>query len=344
MTLRFGILGAGEMGRAYAEILRTHPDIGHLVAIGGGTRAPELAARFGVRASSPGELIGDPTIDAVVIATPPATHTEYALQAMVAGKHVHLEKPMAVRTADCDRLIANADQTGKVLSVSSVMRYRGTVASAREAIEQGRVGRVRMMRATFEWVAYDFSDKPWHLDPANGSPALNVVSHVHDVIRHLAGDAVEATSAETSFAGRPAGRSAMSQFMLSGGTMADAWITYELPPPGLGSSCKYLVVGSDGMLDIDGYGQTRLGHGEGWEVLYEQPPFRYRDLLADEEDLFGPLRLRAFADQLRDFQRAVVQHTPLPFTARHARAGVAMVEAAERSAREGRTVRVQSTT
>ncbi|HEX2646231.1 MAG TPA: Gfo/Idh/MocA family oxidoreductase, partial [Candidatus Dormibacteraeota bacterium] len=253
---------------------------------------------------------------------------------------VHVEKPMAVTTADCDRLVAKSDATGKVLSVSSVMRYRGTVAAAREAIDKGRVGRVRMLRATFEWVRYDFSDKPWHLDRGNGSPSLNVVSHVHDVIRHLAGDALEATSAETSFDGQPAGRSAMSQFALASGAMADTWITYELPPPGLGSSCKYLVVGSEGMLDIDAYGQTRLGRGEGWEVLYEQPPFRYRDLVADADDLFGPLRLRAFADQLLDFQRAVVDRAPLPFTARDARAGIAMVEAAERSAREGRKVRV----
>jgi len=91
-------------------------------------------------------------------------------------------------------------------------------------------------------------------------------------------------------------------------------------------------------------GFGRLGRGDGWEVLYEQPPFRNRDLVADADDLFGPLRLRAFADQLQDFQRAVIDHAPLPFMARDARAGVAMVEAVERSARECRTVRVQSTT
>jgi myo-inositol 2-dehydrogenase/D-chiro-inositol 1-dehydrogenase len=342
--MRVGILGAGEMGHAYAEILRSHTKGMRLVAIAGGTRAPDLAARFGVRTASPGDLIGDPHVDAIVIATPPASHTGYALQALVAGKHVHLEKPMAVRTADCDRLIAKAEAVGSVLSVSSVMRYRGTVAASRKAIEEGRIGKVLMMRATFEWVRYDFSDKPWHLDPANGSPALNVVSHVHDVIRHLAGDAVEAMSIATSFAGRPHGRSAISQFVLDSGALADAWTTYELPPPGLGSSCKYLVVGSEGMLDVDAYGQARLGRGEAWEILYEQPPFRYRDLVADADDLFGPVRLRAFADQLQDFQRSVVDHEPLPFTARDARAGVAMVEAAERSAREGRRVRLQSTT
>jgi predicted dehydrogenase len=279
-----------------------------------------------------------------VVATPPSTHAAYALQAMDAGKHVHLEKPMAVTIAECDGMIAKAQATAKILSVSSVMRYRGTIIAAKKAIDAGLIGPPRLMRATFEWVRYDFGDKPWHLDLANGSPSLNCVSHIHDVIRLLAGDAVGATSMATSFAGAPAGRTAVSQFTLANGGLADVWITYELPPPGLGSSCRYLVVGPDGMLDIDGYGQVRLGRRDSWEVLYEQPPFRYRDLIADADDLFGPLRLRAFADQFQEFERAGTAGRPLAFTALDAMAGVAMVEAAERAAEEGRTVRVQSTT
>jgi predicted dehydrogenase len=342
MTLRIGILGSGEMGRAYGELVMHHTKGIELVAIGGGTRATELAAHFGVSSRQSQELITSPDIDAVVVATPPSSHAAYAHQAMDAGKHVHLEKPMALTPAECDGMIRKARASNRVLSVSSVMRYRGTITAARKAIDAGLIGDPRLIRATFEWVRYDFGSKPWHLDRTNGSPSLNCVSHIHDVIRLLAGDAVRATSMETSFAGAPAARTAVSQFTLANGGIADVWITYELPPPGLGSSCKYLVVGSLGILDIDGYGQVRLGRGADWELLYEQPAFRYRDLVADAADLFGPLRLRAFADQFQEFERAVTTGRPLAFTAADARAGVAMVDAAERAAEQGRMVRVSS--
>ena len=100
------------------------------------------------------------------------------------------------------------------------------------------------------------------------------------------------------------------------------------------------MIGTDGILDIDGYGQVKLGRGETWELLYEQPAFRYRDVVADADDLFGPLRLRAFADQTQEFERAVSTGRPLAFRALDARAGVAMVEAAEQAAAQGNRVPV----
>jgi predicted dehydrogenase len=342
LTLRIGVLGSGEMGRAYCEVITRYSTGMQLVAVGGGVRAPALASQFGVAARPPSELMAGRDVDAIVVATPPSTHAAFARQALDGGKHVHLEKPMAVTTAECDDMIAAAHASGTVLSVSSVMRYRGTIVSARKAIDSGLIGVPRLMRATFEWVQYDFTEKPWHLDPANGSPSLNCVSHIHDVVRHLAGEAVEAISLATSFSGHPAGQTACSQFRLVNGALADVWITYELPPPGLGSSCRYLVIGSDGILDIDGYGQVRLGRDGGWELLYEQAPFRYRDLVADASDLFGPLRLRAFADQLQQFERAVSAGGHLAFTPLDARAGIAMVEAAEIAVARGVNVRVSS--
>jgi predicted dehydrogenase len=350
VTLHVGIIGSGEMGRAYAEIITRYTTGLKLAAIAGGSRAHGLAARFGVQALTPAQLLDSSEIGAVVIATPPSSHSSYAGTAMRAGKHVHVEKPMAVTTTECDSMIGTANSTGAVLSVSSVMRYRDTVRSAKEAIDSGLIGKPRLIRATFEWVRYDFTQKPWHLDDKNGSPSLNCVSHIHDVIRHLMADAAEATSIETSFSGAPPAQTAVSQFRLVNGGMADVWITYELPPPGLGSSCKYLVIGSDGILDIDAYGAVRLAGTKGWELLHEQAPFRYRDLVADEADLFGPLRLRAFADQLQDFERAASAGSPLAFTMQDARAGVGMVEAAAQSALLGRSVgisgaaAVQSTT
>src|SRR5262245_15431484 len=97
------------MGSTYAEALRTQVDHARLVAVAGGSRAESLGAEYGVPSLPTVEaLLGRADVDAVVIATPHTSHLPLSLAAIAAGKHVYLEKPMALDVAQCDQILAAA--------------------------------------------------------------------------------------------------------------------------------------------------------------------------------------------------------------------------------------------
>src|SRR5439155_9426986 len=87
-----------------------------------------------------GDLLVDTQIDAIVIATPVCTHFDLAMQALRAGKHVLVEKPMAMTSADALRLIDEADRRQLVLAVDHTFVYTGAVRKIRELITEGGIG------------------------------------------------------------------------------------------------------------------------------------------------------------------------------------------------------------
>jgi predicted dehydrogenase len=89
-----------------------------------------------------GELLGDPTIDALAIATPVSTHFDMALEALQRGKHVLVEKPLAATSEQVLRLMNLADKTGRVLLVDHTFVYTGAVRKIRELIETDGLGQI----------------------------------------------------------------------------------------------------------------------------------------------------------------------------------------------------------
>ena len=87
-------------------------------------------------------VLGDPDVDAVVIATPVYTHFELALAALKAGKHVLVEKPLAQTSAQCRELIALSEEHGRILMVGHVFLYNAAVRKVKEYIESGELGQV----------------------------------------------------------------------------------------------------------------------------------------------------------------------------------------------------------
>jgi predicted dehydrogenase len=107
-------------------------------------RVAKFTARYpGVRTTdSFQEVLDDPTVDAVSIATPPATHYPLVKQALEAGKHVMVEKPLATTTADAEELVAIAERNGLVLMPGHTFLYSPPVNKVRSLIESGELGEI----------------------------------------------------------------------------------------------------------------------------------------------------------------------------------------------------------
>ena len=193
-ALRFALVGCGTIAPTHAEALRALAGEGaHLVACCDivAEKAGALAGRFGLDVAQLDDLLADPTIDAVSICTPSGTHTDLGERALLAGKHVVVEKPMDITLDACDRLIAAQRASGKRLAVISQHRFDRASGEVKAALDAGTLGRMVYAEARVPWYRtqeyYDAGDwrGTWALD--GGGALMNQGVHTADLLRWLGG-------------------------------------------------------------------------------------------------------------------------------------------------------------
>ena len=143
------------------------------------------------------EALGDPSIDAFDICTPSWLHASQAVRALEAGKHVLVEKPMALSGEDCDRMLAAAERTGKTLMVAQVLRFLPDYVGAAELIRSGKLGAVRHAFFYRKCAAPEWG--PWLRDKSrSGGGVFDLLIHDVDYCRYVLGKpaGVEATGVE----------------------------------------------------------------------------------------------------------------------------------------------------
>ena len=184
--LRIAILGSGYMGRTYAECISKFNQRGKLVAIAGGRRAPGLADDYDVDYEATYEQVLERNdVDAILVATPHADHLGHVVQAAAHGKHVLVEKPMATSVADCTAMIEACRNASVMLEVIQTLRFRGTPARAKQMIDEGKVGAIRMIRGQALFSDYISDDKPWAKLPQHGGAFLDMGVHNFDILTLL---------------------------------------------------------------------------------------------------------------------------------------------------------------
>lgn len=159
----------------------------------------DYASRHGVPKTyaSADELINDPEIDAVYVATPPGSHREYALKIAAANKHCCLEKPMALNFAECEDIIAAFEGRDAELFVAYYRRSLPRFKRVKEWIDSGKIGTVRHVSWRFSRPpsAADLSDDyDWRTDPAvsGGGHFVDLACHGLDLFIYLMGDIAQA--------------------------------------------------------------------------------------------------------------------------------------------------------
>jgi predicted dehydrogenase len=146
--MKIAIIGAGAVGKKHAEAaVKSGAQIGWIVDCNSGV-AQTLAAECGARASTAvDEVWSDSTVSSVVIAVPNWLHKPMTLAALESGKDVLLEKPMALNVEECRTIAAAAEKLGRVLQIGFAHRYTGVGRTARQLIEEDRLGNIYHARA-----------------------------------------------------------------------------------------------------------------------------------------------------------------------------------------------------
>jgi predicted dehydrogenase len=144
------------------------------------------------------ELLADPDVNAIYVATPPDVHREQTIDALCAGKHVLCEKPMGLSLDECDRMIRAAAQSRGQLMIAYYRRKYPAVVKIKELLDAGAVGRMTKIRTEVADLYKLPADGllPWRLNPnvAGGGFLWDVGCHRLDLMVHFAGDVAEVSA------------------------------------------------------------------------------------------------------------------------------------------------------
>lgn len=203
--LRSAVVGAGFIGPHHIDAVRRggYAEVTVLVDRDP-ARGPATASALGVEraVTDVAEVLADQTIDVVHICTPNHTHVGLARAAMEAGKHVVVEKPIALDRAGAAELLEVAARTGCHAAVALTYRGYPMVQHARELVAAGRIGRLRLVHGGYlqDWLA-DENDYNWRLDSAAGGVSrafADIGTHWFDTVEFIAGARVVAVMADLS--------------------------------------------------------------------------------------------------------------------------------------------------
>jgi predicted dehydrogenase len=235
--INWGFIGCGEVtekksGPAFNEV-----EGSQVVAVMSRSenKARSYAERHHVRKwyTDASELIEDPDVNAVYIATPPSSHATFAIMAMRAGKPCYIEKPLAASYNDCIRINRISEQTGVPCFVAYYRRYLPYFQKVKEIIESGTIGNVVNVQVRFSVPPRDLDfqsgkEMPWRLQPdiAGGGYFYDLAPHQIDLLQNLFGVITRAH-------GYPANRAHLYQ---AEDTLS-ACFFFESGIPGSGSWC-----------------------------------------------------------------------------------------------------------
>ncbi|HEU4959189.1 MAG TPA: oxidoreductase [Sphingomonas sp.] len=188
VSVAVGLIGYGLGGRAFHAPLIDAVARLRLAAIATSRREDAAAAWPGVQVvNDPAALIADPSIDLVVVATPNATHAALARAALEAGKHVVVDKPLAIDAAEGEALAATARAHGRMLSVFHNRRWDGDFLTVKRLLDDGALGRLALYEG--RWDRFRLEQRAgWKDRPGPGSGLLpDLGSHLIDQALQLFG-------------------------------------------------------------------------------------------------------------------------------------------------------------
>lgn len=188
--IRFGIVGFGNIGRRHANHIINNPSTELISVCDTNTEVKEHIPSDTSYYTQYEEMLKDNSIDIVSICTPNYLHEPHAVAALNSGKHVVVEKPMAMSVAECDRIIAAGEKSGKIVFAVKQNRYNPPVQAVKELIEDNRLGKIYMIQVNCFWNRGDsyYSQGNWRgTKDKDGGCLFTQFSHFIDILYYLNG-------------------------------------------------------------------------------------------------------------------------------------------------------------
>ncbi|EYR64937.1 oxidoreductase [Actinotalea ferrariae CF5-4] len=345
--MRVALVGCGTIAPTHARALAALPDDVELVACSDVVpeRADAFAAAFGTTARPYADVLADPDVDAVSVCTPSGRHAEVGVPALLAGKHVVVEKPMDVTEEACDALLAAQRSSGARLAVVSQHRFDDGTRRLREVLDSGALGRLVAADCRVPWFRtqeyYDAEDwrGTWALD--GGGALMNQGIHTVDLLLAACGPAVSVEGRIATVAHAIEVEDlATASVVFADGTLATLMASTATAP---GLPARLALHGTEGSVVLEGDRITLLAL-RGQDAVHGLPTADAVQVAtggtrsAERAVTDGSVATawgEAHRRQLLDFARSVREGRAPVVDGEAGRAAVGLVRAVYRSAREG---------
>lgn len=200
-AIKFAIIGLGNIGKRHAEHILQQPNA-ELVAICDCDNAKSglIDLPFYPNIES---LTANTKVDVLCVCTPNYLHETHTIDALQAGLHVVVEKPMALSAAECDRMIAAAEQANKIIFAVKQNRYNPPVVLVKKLMNEGRLGKIFMIQVNCFWNRGDnyYSQSDWRgKKEKDGGCLFTQFSHFVDILYYLNGNIDKSFGAVQNFA------------------------------------------------------------------------------------------------------------------------------------------------
>ncbi len=324
--IRYAVIGLGWFGEKHCEALAGLPNV-ELFALCTRrmVRLEELARRFGVRHTYTDyhDLLSNPDVEAVSVATMWHQHTGPTLAALQADKHVFLEKPMASTIEDCDAIVTVARNARGFFMVGHICRFNPRYASAKTAIAEGRIGKIVSLYARRNIPAQVTSDILNKIGPIIGDGV-----HDTDLMLWYTGAKVVSAYAQTvDVRGKKYPDLGWTMYRFDSGAVGvleNVWCLPHGTPFQIDERME--IIGTEGSIHIqETHPNYSVCDREGWH----SPDTTYWPLRHG-------VRAGALREELAYFTRCIQEgRRPTIITPEESRAAVAACLAAERSAATG---------
>jgi predicted dehydrogenase len=277
MTLRVGILGCGKIARLHAEGYRVAPQLAQVVVCCdeySEELARKMAQPFQAEVTTSWRSVIDRRdVDAISICMPPFQHAEIALAAAAVGKHVLVEKPMAMNLAECKAMVAAANRAGTVLMVGQNQRFQPEHVQIKTLLDRQAIGRIVAIRFDCnQFVKHMYPPDSWIFDKqlSGGGMIAQTAVHKIDLMRHFFGE-VDEVAAFNGYTGlnpgyRPDGNEDIAAFLMNfeSGIVGEAFYLF--------AAHKVPIPTMTGELTIF-YGEKGIIHNVlGWQIYSSEIP------------------------------------------------------------------------
>jgi predicted dehydrogenase len=275
------------------------------------------------------DVIGDDGIDAVVLTTPNSVHAPQAIKAAKNGKHIFVEKPMALSVDECKEMIAAGKEAGVVLAVGHKQRRLARYRKAKDLMEKGAIGEVVLAEASFSG---DMGMKltpemwRWYRKESPAGPLGTFSVHHADNFNHLVGPVKRVTAFMSKVCGK-----AEADDVISAAVEFESGALGYLGGSFLTPSREFLQIhGTEGVVLVDQEGGSAYYQKKGTRNLVKQP-------LSDADTQ----RRDSLAEEIDEFASCIQEGGRPEVTGEEGLAAVAVIEAIVKSAESGSPVEIK---
>lgn len=335
MTVRAAIVGLGRWGRSQVNAIQGKSN--DITFAAAHTRTPASAEAFCKEKGIPlrgsyAEILADPNIDAVVLATPHSQHAEQVMQAASAGKHVHVQKPLTLDLPSARAVVDAAKKAGVLLAVGFNRRFHPSVAEVRKRLADGRLGKVMGMTAQHTTSTGQFIPAGnWRAQPdeAPGGAITAVGVHSIDHMIEFGGRVRDVLATTGQYVPGPSDDTTNIMFRFDNGATGLLFCSVATA-----TTLSFTLYGDKGLAE---FSRPNLSRFRYVPISTEAPT---GPVTAPPDEVIETPSFDMLAAELVEFARCIEQNKPYPVPIEDVLHGMEVFDAVVRSARTGQVEKV----